>query len=263
MKEERINQDDLEDIVQSLYKRVDQEKKGKTQTCKIILGSADYPEILDKVEVLDFLKQKGIILDYSTKEGVSVYNPSREKDYSREDFSPEDLEIEQSDVLEATCKLDLVKFINYQKKLDKDKKEREKPKPVLVKLTDADKIQIASLVNSKNKKKEHKQTTLYLDINGNFWREPKIKNCYKMKEYRGRHRFILFLAKNRGYQPLYQILKATEGKNLKSLQKEKRKINENIKKFINLKNDVIDSKVGSGYRIDPKYKIILKNTKNP
>lgn len=103
-------------------------------------------------------------------------------------------------------------------------------------------------------------TTLYLNDLGDLWREPKERFCYPIGEMSGRHKIIRFLATHNGYQQTSDIAADLEGKNEQLVRKEIGKIRGNIKKFLKLNGEeVIEMRKGSGYKIGPSYKIILKN----
>jgi len=109
-------------------------------------------------------------------------------------------------------------------------------------------------------KKEVKGTILYLNQNGDLYREPKDKYCYPMGEKSNRHKIIRFLATNKGYQ-LTKFISAELGiESEKTIRTEIGKMRNNIKKYLKIDGkDFLQSKKGSGYRINPKYKIVLKN----
>lgn len=103
-------------------------------------------------------------------------------------------------------------------------------------------------------------TTLYLNNVGDFWREPKDQFCYPIGETSGRHKIIRFLTTHGGYQQTSDIAADLEGKDEQLVRKEIGKIRGNIEKFLKLDGEkVIEMRKGSGYRIGPSYKIILKN----
>lgn len=105
-------------------------------------------------------------------------------------------------------------------------------------------------------KRKSELTILYLNNNGDLWREPKIKYCYPMGETSDRHKIVRYLATNRGYQQTSQISSALEGKDEQLIRKEIGKIRGNINKFLKLNGkDVIDNKKESGYRIGLNYRI--------
>lgn len=111
------------------------------------------------------------------------------------------------------------------------------------------------------KKQKELKTNLFLTPNGELYREPKNKYCYSMDEKSKRYKIIHFLATNKGYQSTQSILIESGIKNEKTLRNEIRKIREKVTKYLKIKGkDFLEGKAGSGYRINPKYKItILKN----
>lgn len=115
------------------------------------------------------------------------------------------------------------------------------------------------LANEKPGKKESKITALYLNSVGDLWREPKDKFCYPMGETSDRHKIVRYLAAHNGYQKTSEMALALE-KDGQLIRKEIGKIRGNIKKFLKLNGgEIIEMRKGSGYRINPSYKIILKN----
>lgn len=99
------------------------------------------------------------------------------------------------------------------------------------------------------------EITLYLDSSGNLWKEPRKRFLYSMKESQGRVKIIQFLLDNPGFQKTKQIV-AKVGKNTAEvLRSEISKINKNAKEKLKLSAPLIESKSGSGYRLNPKYKL--------
>jgi hypothetical protein len=108
--------------------------------------------------------------------------------------------------------------------------------------------------------KETKLTNLYLTPEGDLYRKPKTKYCYEIEEKSDRHKIVRFLTENRGYQSIGLIAVELADKNKKSLRTEIGKMRDKIKNRLKIDGkDFLQSKKGSGYRINPKYKIILKN----
>ena len=100
---------------------------------------------------------------------------------------------------------------------------------------------------------------LCLESSGDLWREPKKKYCYPLGNGSGRYRVIQHLVVNKGYQQTSSISSIFEKKSLESIRKEIGEINDNFEKFIKIKTGkFIEGRKGSGYRVNPKYKISLK-----
>lgn len=109
-------------------------------------------------------------------------------------------------------------------------------------------------------KKQVKETTLYLNQNGDLYRKPKTKYCYSMGEESCRYKIIKFLAQNRGYQSTQLIADRAGNKNKQTTRTEIGKIRNNIEKYLKIDGkDFLQGKKESGYRINPKYKITFKN----
>lgn len=124
---------------------------------------------------------------------------------------------------------------------------------------DAEK-QISPIPVEKNKLQ--RKLVLYLNQNGDLYRKPKDKYCYPMSEKGNRHRIIRFLATNKGYQ-LTEFISTELGiESEKSIRTEIGKIKNNIEKYLKINGkDFLQGKKESGYRINPKYKIIPKTNK--
>ena len=109
-------------------------------------------------------------------------------------------------------------------------------------------------------KKQIKQTALYLNQNGDLYREPKDRYCYPMDEKSNRHKIIRFLATNKGYQFTEFISTELGIESEKTIRTEIGKMRSNIEKYLKIDGkDFLQGKKESGYRINPKYKITFKN----
>lgn len=105
-----------------------------------------------------------------------------------------------------------------------------------------------------------KDTEIFLDSDGNLYKDPKREYCYPMGKDRDRYKIVCFLAKNEGYQPTKLISYEVNNKSEKSIRTEIGKIRNNIDKYLKINGkDVIEGKKENGYRINPKYKFIFKN----
>jgi len=110
-----------------------------------------------------------------------------------------------------------------------------------------------------DKKKQTKETVFCLNQNGELYQEPKNKRCYSMDAKSNRHKIIDFLAKNRGYQSTGLIARELLIESEKTIRTEIGKIKNNIEKHFKGKKDFLQGKKESCYRINPKYKVIIKN----
>ena len=111
--------------------------------------------------------------------------------------------------------------------------------------------------------KENNSSTsiLYLDKDGNFWHGDKEQFCYPMKATSNRFCILKYLIENEGYQSPRDMLPHVKTKTTQTLRSEIGKIRKNIIKFLSINgDDLIDSKDDSGYRINPKYKILLSKS---
>jgi len=132
--------------------------------------------------------------------------------------------------------------------------------PNIKKLKEFKEKQKAKSLSLETKKKQIKETDIYLNQNGDLYREPKNKYCYPMSEKSNRYKIVRFLAMNRGYRFTKFISKELDIKSEKTTHTEIGKIRNNIKKYLKIDGkDFLQGKKGSGYRINPKYKIVFKN----
>lgn len=97
---------------------------------------------------------------------------------------------------------------------------------------------------------------LYLDKAGNFWHGDKSKTCYPMGITGGRFAIVKYLAENDGLQHTQTIASVLGGKGVRSVMSEIGKIRAEIKHRLKLP-DVIKNEKPLGYRIDPKYRIVI------
>jgi len=98
---------------------------------------------------------------------------------------------------------------------------------------------------------------LYLSEDGDLYRKPKTKYCYEMEKESNRHRIVRYLAQKTGYQKTAEIMAATDSTSIKAVSGAIGRIRSLITHSLEIDGqDLIESKKGSGYRINPKYKII-------
>ncbi len=108
---------------------------------------------------------------------------------------------------------------------------------------------------------DREKEVLYLNQSGDLFKKPKEKYCYPMNRAKKRHGIIRYFAENKvyDYYPTNQIA-IDLGIKENALRKEVGKINSIIGGKLHLKKDkILEGRIGSGYRINPKYKIVLKN----
>ena len=106
----------------------------------------------------------------------------------------------------------------------------------------------------KTGKKNLKIITLCLNKSGELYRD---KYCYGMDEKSDRCKIVRFLADGE-YKETKIIADELDGKNKNTLRIEMGKIKNNVETKLKCKN-FFQGKKGSGYKINPKYKIILKD----
>lgn len=110
-----------------------------------------------------------------------------------------------------------------------------------------------------NHKTNSESLTLFLDQNGNLYKKLKPTCCYPMEEKSTRYKIIHFLAINEGYQLTKDIFEELDAKSEQTIRTEIGKIRKNIWKYLKINGaDFLQGKKGSGYKINPKYKIIPK-----
>jgi hypothetical protein len=101
-------------------------------------------------------------------------------------------------------------------------------------------------------------TILYLDKNGNFWHGDNKKFCYPLDAKSNRFKIVKYLIENKGFQPTDEIITHVGTKNTKTLRSEIGVIRGNVSKFLGIDGkELFDSKNDSGYRLNPKYKILI------
>ena len=106
---------------------------------------------------------------------------------------------------------------------------------------------------------EKNKNTIFLNSSGDLYREPKNKYCYSMGEKDDRHKIVRFLMANKGYQPTSQIAFQFEDKNEDSVIDTIGKINSIAKGKLQIKDNILLGKRGSGYKTNSAYTFSLKN----
>ena len=100
--------------------------------------------------------------------------------------------------------------------------------------------------------------SLYLNNAGDLYREPKSKYCYALRSER--YKILKHFIDNKIYKfyPTKELA-IDLGKNDNNLRKEINKINTLAKGKLGIKDNIIEGRQGSGYRLNPNYKITPKN----
>ena len=96
--------------------------------------------------------------------------------------------------------------------------------------------------------------TLFLNADGDLFREPKGKYCYSLSKERMREKIIRFLI-DKNYQQTEIIQNEVGSVDTGSIRLAIGRINNNAKNLLGLKSKLIEGRKGSGYRINPQYKI--------
>jgi len=101
------------------------------------------------------------------------------------------------------------------------------------------------------KKPPKQKIILFFTKNGDLYREPKEKFCYRMQEQKLRLRILKSLTHQ--YKNTETIKLETECQSNEVIRKTIGEINQNAKYHLKLKGKLIESKPYSGYRINPIY----------
>lgn len=102
----------------------------------------------------------------------------------------------------------------------------------------------------------HNPLHFCINGSGDFWLEPKVQFCYSIGGKSDRFKILKYLVDNSGFCTTGEISKVLKDKKEQTIRSEIGKIKRNIKKFLQVDaTDVIESKKGSGYRINPKCNI--------
>lgn len=112
-------------------------------------------------------------------------------------------------------------------------------------------------IDTEESKNEFNKIILHMNPSGELYRDPKAKHCYPMGEKSDRCKIIKFLTDG-GYKETRIIVNELGNKKEQTVRTEITKINKNVKNKLNI-NNFIEGKKGSGYRINPKYKVVPIN----
>lgn len=104
------------------------------------------------------------------------------------------------------------------------------------------------------------KTVLYLNSNGDLYREPKEQFCYATKDGGVPNRILKYFADNPNTN--YELNTEGLANDVKiktdQLRKEINKMKSPIKENLKLKEDLFESRSGKGYRLNPNLEIALK-----
>lgn len=100
------------------------------------------------------------------------------------------------------------------------------------------------------------EIVLFLDQSGDLWKQPKEKFCYRMISAKGRLEILKFLIRYKVKDNYIETRKIADklGREATYIRSELGKMKKSAKS--NLKINLIDSKQGSGYRLNPNIKIL-------
>ena len=99
--------------------------------------------------------------------------------------------------------------------------------------------------------------TIYLDNDGDLYKKNKAKYCYSMHTAKIRLEIIKYLMDHADYSNAEDIREYTTSTSIKAVREAIRSINSNVSRHLKI-NQFIESRQGSGYRINPKYEIIIE-----
>ncbi len=117
----------------------------------------------------------------------------------------------------------------------------------------------SELLQAENNNLKKKREIISIDKLGNLWRESKDKYSYPMGQKSDRLKIVKFLKVGSEFKLTGDIASALNKDNLKTIRAEIQKINRNFKKYLGVKDKLIVSKRGSGYGINPGFKILLSS----
>lgn len=239
---DEIKEKYLEEIVTDIYEKIyASEDESDLTDCKITLGEIDDPKAGEKVRVLEYLKKRGVMEEYKIEnEEVKSFVPAGE-DHGElhEDFI----------MSVAHCKVKPQSIFSVMQKIGLKKKK--------LKFVETGEGTFEKSADKKPKEKPN-SNELHLDHTGNLWREPQNKYCYAMIENSDRHKILRYLIDHKGYNKIPEISLHLDGKNLNTIISEIGKMRRNIKNKLKIR-DLIEGKKGSGYRINPAYRVLIRS----
>ncbi len=197
---------------------------------------------------LSILKDWELIANYDFNDGNGIYTFSMPRNEER-------LKKKLSDYEMVFNALDVDNASSNERKVPV---ANEIPKEVIqkIEIVGMPPLRMAEPLKSKNIKN---LSRIFLNVSGDLYRDPKEKYCYPMGEKDDRHKIVRFLITNKGYQPTSQIAAQFEDKNEDSVIDTIGKFNSVAKGKLNIKDNIILGKKGSGYRMNPAYTFSLKN----
>lgn len=115
---------------------------------------------------------------------------------------------------------------------------------------------IEYLSSNQPKTKSTSGILLYLEKNGDFWHGDREKFCYKMGRETIPYKIMKFLAENNNLQKTGVIASILGDKKKRTVMNDIGEMKSKIKDRLQL-DDVISNERPLGYRINPKYKIVI------
>lgn len=117
----------------------------------------------------------------------------------------------------------------------------------------------------RKEQKKYDATQLFLTLSGDLYREPKDKYNYPMRDSLMTQGIVRFLAEAaskdpRRYTETKTIQEFVQSKSPESVRGAIKDINNMAKQNLKIKEKLIDSKYGYGYRVNPIYKIEILDT---
>jgi hypothetical protein len=104
------------------------------------------------------------------------------------------------------------------------------------------------------------RTVLYLNSNGDFYREPKESFCYETKDGGVPNRILKYFANNpnTNYEQNTEGVAVSVGIKTDQLRKEINKMRSPMETTLKIKERLFESRSNKGYRLNPNIEILLK-----
>ncbi|MDD5032699.1 MAG: hypothetical protein PHC85_01065 [Candidatus Pacebacteria bacterium] len=120
---------------------------------------------------------------------------------------------------------------------------------------------LVQATKSQIEKQEEKNVTLYLNKNGDLYREPKSNFCYPMSGKGVPLKILKYFVDNPNIDYEQNTINAADSIGIKAdqLRKEINKMRKPIKDRLKLNSGLIEARRNSGYRLNPNIEIIHKN----
>lgn len=155
--------------------------------------------------------------------------------------------------LRSTGRFSDINREDFDKKIVIDILHKEKFKELKEKYLIAD-----TQIHKKSETKSNLKI-LHLNSSGDLWREPKNQYCYSINKTSNRYKIVKTLVLGKKYYQANELSEVLIGQKPQTIRTEVGKINKKIKSLLVIKDNLIIGKPGSGYKINPLYKVTLRN----